>query len=132
MTEIIVKPLKNAGDISFGMSRSKVREVLGEYREFKKSKFSSNTTDDFNICHLYYNQNNECEAIEFFENVIIKIENEIVFPNEFDKICDILKRLDRNLEIEEESCTSVKYSIGVYAPRGKVEAILFGCEGYYN
>lgn len=132
MREVIVTPLKNVGAISFGMSRSRVREILGEYIEFKKSKFSSNTTDDFNFCHVYYNKDNECEAVEFFENAIIKIENEIVFPNKFDKICDILKKMYRDLDIEEESCTSIKYSIGVYAPTGKVEAILFGCEGYYN
>lgn len=132
MKEIVVIPLKSVGDISFGMSRSKVREVLGEYREFKKSKFSSNTTDDFKSCHVYYNKNNECEAVEFFQDVIIKVENEIVFPNEFEKICDILKRLDSDIEIEEDGCTSIKYSIGAYASIGKVEGILFGCEGYYK
>lgn len=132
MKEITVVPLKSVGNISFGMERSKVREILGDYKEFKKSKLSINTTDDFNICHVYYDKNNQCEAVEFFQGIAIKIENEIVFPARFNEICSKLKTLDCNLEIEKDTCTSIKYSIGVYASTDKVESILFGCKGYYN
>lgn len=132
MKEIIIEPLIKVGNITFGMPRSQVRELLGEYKEFKKSKLSSNTTDAFKECHVYYDSNNECEAIEFFGDVILKIGEDLIFPNEFDIICKLLKKRDTNIEIEMDSCTSIKDSIGVYAPGGKVQAILFGREGYYQ
>lgn len=131
MKEIVVTPLKAVGDIEFGMSRNEVRGILGKYREFKKSKFSSNTTDDFGYCHVYYDKENKCEAVEIFDDVTVKIGQQVVFPLAFSKTCEILKVRDGNVEIEEGSCTSLKESIGVYAPQGYGETILFGCEGYY-
>lgn len=132
MKEIIVEPLKKVGDICFGMSRSQVREIMGEYKEFKKSRFSKNTVDDFNECHIYYDSNNLCQAIELYGEYRIKIKENSILPNNFTDICRVLEALDKNLEIEYDTCTSIKYSIGVYAPGGKVESILFGKDGYYK
>ena len=132
MREIIVEPLKKVGDIYFGMSRSQVREIMGEYKEFKKSRFSKNTADDFNECHIYYDSNNLCQAIELYGEYTIKIKEDLIIPNNFTDICRVLKTLDKNVEIENDTCTSIKYSIGIYAPDGKVESILFGIDGYYN
>lgn len=131
MNEIVVEPLKRVGDIYFGMSRLEVRNILGEYKEFKKSKFSKNTTDEFNNCHVYYSLDNNCEAVELFDNNIIKMEDTIL-PTEFNEICKFLENMDKGLEVEVDGCTSIKYSIGVYSPNKKVEAILFGNDGYYK
>ena len=60
------------------------------------------------------------------------IGNEIIFPSDFNKVCEILKKIDNKLEMDGESCTSIKYSIGVYSPVEEVESILFCCEGYYK
>lgn len=132
MNTITVELLRKVGDIYFGMSRLQVRDIMGEYKEFKKSKFSKNTTDNFDICHVYYDLNNKCEAIELFGEVNIKIGEEIILPNKFDKVCSILSKIDKEIEIEVDGCTSINYSIGVYSPNGKVESILFAKEGYYS
>lgn len=131
MKEIVVRPLKAVGDIEFGMSRNEVRGILGKYREFKKSKWATCTTDDFGYCHVYYDKENKCEAVEIFGDVRVKIAQQVIFPLDFSKTCELLKARDETLEIEEDSCTSLKESIGVYAPQGKSEAILFGCARYY-
>ena len=45
--KINATPLQEVNGVKFGMPRNEVRAILGEAREFKKSKFSKNTTDDF-------------------------------------------------------------------------------------
>jgi hypothetical protein len=131
MSEFVIVPLKKVGDIEFGMDRSKVREILGEYKEFRKNKFSRNTTDDFKICHVYYDINNKCEAVEIFEKVTLKINNTIIYPAAYKEVCNFLKELDEDAELEEDSCTSFKKAISIYAPGGEVESILIEAEGYF-
>lgn len=132
MNEIIVKPLERVGSVYFGMNREEVRNILGDYKEFKKSKFSKNTADDFETCHVFYDLDNNCEAIELFSNINIKIDEDTILPTKFNEIFKLLEKIDEKLEIEEDRCTSIKYSIGVYAPNKKVESVLFGKEGYYK
>lgn len=128
MNTIIAKPLIGVDKIEFGMKRSEVRSILGEAKEFKKSKFSKTITDDFGFCHVFYNLNDECEAIEIFEETEVQIENVVVFPNGMDKLKSMLS------DLEDDNCgfISKSKSIGVYAPDGKMESILFGCAGYYE
>jgi len=128
MNTIIAKPLICVDKIKFGMKRSEVRSILGEATEFKKSKFSKTITDDFGFCHVFYNLNDECEAIEIFEETEVQIENVVVFPNGMDKLKSMLS------DLEDDNCgfISKSKSIGVYAPDGKMESILFGCAGYYE
>lgn len=121
-------PLSEVSGVKFGMKRCDVRKIFGEATEFKKSKFSKTTTDDFGFCHVFYNLNNECEAIEIFDEIEVQINDTSVFPNDMDKLKSMLP------DIEEDSCgfISKSKSIGVYAPYGKMESILFGCKGYYD
>lgn len=121
-------PLVEVNGIKFGMKRCDVRKVFGKATEFKKSKFSKTTTDDFGFCHVFYNQNDECEAIEIFDENEVQIDNIKVFPDNADKLKSILS------DIEDDDCgfISKSKSIGVYAPDGKMESILFGCTGYYD
>ena len=58
--KINVVPLQEVNGVKFGMHRNEVRAILGEAREFKKSKFSKNTTDDFGYCHVFYDTDNQC------------------------------------------------------------------------
>ena len=43
-----------------------------------KSKFSKNTADDFETCHVFYDLDNNCEAIELFSNINIKIDEDTI------------------------------------------------------
>ena len=62
--------------IPFGSERAAVREALGgKYKEFKKSKFSKNTTDDFGTCHVFYSSDDRFDAIEIFSEAAISVDS---------------------------------------------------------
>lgn len=122
-------PLEEINGVKFGMPRSKVREVLGgTYREFKKGKFSTTTTDDFGICHVFYNRDDKCEAVEVFEECEVSVGGKVIFPLAIPSV----EKLIPDLEEDTGSYISKKLSVGIYAPDGKPESILFGEAGYYE
>lgn len=126
--KIIAKPLIEVAGIKFGDTREMVRKVLGEAKEFKKSKFSKNTTDDFGFCHVFYNSDNTCEAIELFEDAIVYIGEQIIFPTSLEQA----KKIIGDFLKDGDGYTNVEKSIGIYAPNEKMESILFGADGYYK
>ena len=128
MDRINVIPLKSVGEVKFGMKRTDVRSFWGEANEFKKSKFSKTTTDDFGFCHVYYNSSDECEAVEFFEGIEIYISGKKIFPGEIVEVMSVLPGLVK----DEDDYTDTKSSVGIYAPSGRLESILFGETGYYE
>lgn len=128
MSKVFAQPLKEVNGIKFGMKREDVRKIIGEAKEFKKSKLSKNTTDDFGYCHVFYNDDDECEAIEIFNNTEVLINETVVFPINISEIKTIIK----DLVEEEGSFISKSQSIGIYAPNGNMESILFGNIGYYE
>lgn len=128
MSKVFAQPLKEVNGIKFGMKREEVRKIIGEAKEFKKSKFSKNTTDDFGYCHVFYNDDDECEAIEIFNNTEVLIDETVVFPINISEIKTIIK----DLVEDEGSFISKSQSIGIYAPNGNMESILFGNIGYYE
>jgi hypothetical protein len=127
MTEWNVNPKDNVNGLKFGMDRELVRERLGApVKEFKKSKYSKNTTDDYGGFHVFYDAENNFEAVEIFEGTV-SVEGTVLFPGTLQNILDY----DESFEREDDGCTSVKLEIGVYAPDNCTESILIGCEGYY-
>ena len=128
MKQYTVYPLSGFDDVKFGMTRTEVRDILGSpERELKKSKLSKVTTDDYNLFHIFYDNNDRFEAVEFFDKVEIIIDGRIIFP----KSMENLMKLPYNFVPEEAGAISVEYSIGIYAPDKMVESILFGVKGYY-
>lgn len=121
-------PLKEVAGVEFGMKRIEVRKILGKANEFKKSKFSKTFSDDFGFCHVFYNTNDECEAIEVFKEVQVIINDKVVFPTTLDEAKKILGELIE----EDESYISKKKSVGIYIPDGNMESILFGISEYYE
>ena len=129
MVKWIATPLVVINWVKFGMPRSEVRTVLGgKYKEFKKSKFSKNTTDDFGICHVLYNKDDKCEAVEVFRECEVSVNGKLVFPLDISSV----KKQVNDLEEDTGSYISKKLSIGIYAPGGTPESILFGEVGYYE
>jgi len=59
-------PYKKVGNIAFDEKRSLVRTDYPNFREFKKTPISKNTTDGYPGFHVFYDANNEVEAVEFF------------------------------------------------------------------
>ena len=129
MDNWIAIPMKKVNDIEFGMERSEVRKRFAvPVREFKKSKYSKRTTDDFGSCHVYYDGNDKCEAVEIFDEVAVYVDDKKIFPVTVEEV----KKIIPDLVEEEDSYISEKLSIGIYAPDDKMESILIGCEGYYG
>ena len=129
MDNWIAIPMKKVNDIEFGMERSEVRKKFAvPVREFKKSKYSKRTTDDFGSCHVYYDWNDKCEAVEIFDEVAVYVDDKKIFPVTVEEV----KKIIPDLVEEEDSYISEKLSIGIYAPDDKMESILIGCEGYYG
>lgn len=127
MIRIEVIPMKEANGIKFGMDRQTVRSILGEATEFFKGD-SEITTDDFGYCHVYYDCDNKCEAIEFFDEAQVYINGVLAFPIEKDvfltKFADFIQ--------DEEGFINYNCSIGIYAPYDSMESILIGKKGYYD
>ena len=77
MTSFTFNPFVGTDHILFDEERESVRKI-GDYSEFKKNKFSKNTTDDFGGFHVYYNEVNRVEAIEFFPDTsLIYMEKDL-------------------------------------------------------
>lgn len=129
MCEWVAEPLVGINDIKFGMSRDDVRKAFnGKFTEFKKSKFSKNTTDDFGVCHVFYSKDDKCEAVEVFNECHVTIHGKVVFPADI----EFVKTVITNLKFDGNSYISKDMSIGIYAPDGQAESILFGAPGYYE
>jgi hypothetical protein len=123
-----VTPNEAVGKVFFGADREEVRCVLNGFKgEFKKSKFSKNTTDDFGYCHVFYNRNNQCNAVEFFEKCEL-----IYMGKDLFKISALeLKKLFPDIKEEYGSYISVLASVGVVFNGDTVESVLIGCKDYY-
>lgn len=50
---IDVVPTVSVNEVEFGMDRKQVRLLLGKAKEFRKSQYAENTTDDFGFCHVF-------------------------------------------------------------------------------
>ncbi|OON99802.1 MAG: hypothetical protein ATN35_10780 [Epulopiscium sp. Nele67-Bin004] len=126
-----VIPKKSVDEIEFGTTRSKVREMINlPYKEFYKTKLSRNTTDDFGVCHVYYDCNDNLEAIEVFG-----VDITIGGINVFDLTRETMQQLtDDFVGDDSEYYESLSLSIGIYIPADKVhpESVLFGLEDYYK
>lgn len=132
MIRIDVIPLVEANGVKFGMKRSEVRDILGESKEFKKSPLSTTLADDFGYCHVFYDDNDECEAIEIFDEVEVYIDDKLIFPMKKREALKLLKKFFKDLKKDADGLISYKYSIGIYAPEKEMESILIGRENYYE
>lgn len=118
--------------IPFGSERAAVREALGgKYKEFKKSKFSKNTTDDFGTCHVFYSSDDRFDAIEIFSEAAISVDSNSI-PLACPALIAWVKDIDPEAAEDSDGIISKKLSIGVYAPNQEFESILFGKQGYYR
>ena len=128
MDKIVAHFLKDVNGVSFGTKRKAVRVVFGTAKEYKKNKFSETITDDFGFCHVFYNAEDECEAIEVFGDIKVEVDGAVIFPTDV----ETAKKQLSDLVEEDGSLISKKFSVGIYAPSGKMESILFGAPGYYD
>ena len=124
--------LQRVGNVFFGMARDNARNLLGEFSEFKRNKYSKNTTDNFGFCQIAYNTQNEVEAIGFFRynsDVKLFLDNISLFDIEYKELVAYIGELDNELQIDSDGFSSNK-GIRAYAPEGKTESILLTAKDY--
>lgn len=130
---IVAIPTESVGSVRFGMARETVRSTVGSaFAEFKKTRFSKNTTDDFGFMHVFYDEKNTCEAVELFSDCVVIVDGVCLMPGDKGDIDDWLKAKDVSSEISPDASVSKLLSLGVAASEGKVESILLGRLGYYG
>lgn len=123
-----VVPMVSVNEIKFGMKRNEVRQLLGSATEFFKFEDDEVTTDDFGFCHVFYDKNDRCEAVEIFNESEVYIDGNLVFPTDFNTALEIV----HDFEQDDDGLISYSSSIGIYAPNDEMESILFGNKGYYD
>jgi len=126
-------PYNKAGNITFQLTRDAVRKLLGEFKEFKKSKSSKNTTDDFKFCHVFYDKDNKVEAVEFFEGNELVYEGKKLFSMSYNELLQFVK--EKRFDYKEDGPGVIIEDIGIaaYAPnRCRIESILVYRRGYYD
>jgi hypothetical protein len=132
MRKYKVEPLISFENIPFGTERLSVRKSIFETLGLKHSEFlkgnGDNSTDAYDNFHIFYDEFNRFEAVEFFGDSTVFIDENLVFPNHIDAICQIFPELIEDMG----SWISIKNSVGIYAPQNVIESIMFGKDGYYG
>lgn len=129
MSKFVINSLVSVGKINFGDSRDNVRKEFGDYKEFKKSRFSKNTTDGFNGFHVYYTQDNKVQAVEFFKEADLEFNGKKLFTMDYSEF----DFKDESIIKDNSSITYKTLGFSVYSPsNSEVESILVFAKGYYD
>ncbi len=127
-----VELTKKVNGIAFGTDRKDVRKAFdSKYTEMKKNIFSKNTMDAYKDFHVYFDRNDQFEAIEIFNNSELLIEEKIVFPGKLSVLRKVLPELCPD---EYGGYIDKKNSVGVTTSTDnpeRLESILLGCKDYY-
>ena len=123
-----VIPHVSVDSVRFGMTRNEVRALWGKASEFKKTPEAETTTDDFGFCHVYYDENDCCEAIEIFDDADVWIDGGKVFPLAADEMLEAFPQFEE----DEDGPICADKAMAVYAPDGKAESILLARRGYFD
>lgn len=126
--KFVITPLVKVGNIGFNETRDIVRNRLGEYTEFRKTKFSKNTTDNFGSFHVYYSPENTVDAVEFFYGSIVLFKNKDLFNLNTEELVSLFG--ENNLEKEENSLVFSSYGVEIVIEENRASSILVHKEGY--
>lgn len=126
-------PYIGAGDIKLDSQRNDVRKLLGTFKEFKKTNFSKNTTDDFSFCHIFYDEQNKVEAIEFFSSTELIFKGKNLFSFSYAELKSHLVNNSIDFQEDDSGLRSDTIGLSVYSPdKQQIETILVYRKGYYS
>lgn len=131
--ELNVIPYKSVGNLIFGMSRTEVRNIMGEQKEIPKNPFSDNSADKFyeNSINCYYDKYDKLSGVVITNNFTVFLNGEIILPISEEKFNKMFK--DAVLNYDGESMTWVK-SLGItsYNYEGEVSSLTIGTNDFYG
>ena len=130
-SKISISPYSGIQQIKLGSDRESIRKALGDYKEFKKTKASANSTDDFKWVHVYYNKSNKCVAFEiFFEKssketkLEVKLDGIDLVSTNFDDVVKHIQEKDSECKVTKSEITSTKFGVII----GKDSVVVFAKE----
>ena len=122
---------QKVNDYKFGEKRIAVRKKIGEdFKEYKKTIYDSNTTDAYKGYHVFYDDNDNFEAIEIY-NGEVYCNGVKIFPGTLDNA----KKIITDLKEDDFGIISENYSVGISTcpdNDNEIDAILFGKINYYK
>jgi hypothetical protein len=129
----IVSPLVGAGPLTFGITRSQARALLGDnFTVFRKGSTSTSETDAFDDLgvHLYYDDNQRLECIEIWGECSVFLSG-ISLLNV--PVKDVLANLDAaQLPYHYDDGYFIdNCGCALYAPSDIVKAVTVCRRGYY-
>ena len=124
-----ITPFTSVGNIYFGANRDDVRNILGQFTEFRKTRFSKNTTDDFGGLHVYYSEEDTVDAIEFFpqDTMVLYKERDLFDLSEEDLI---MLFSDPSFKEEPGHLTFANYGVEIGMEDDVITSILVHKKGY--
>lgn len=133
MDKIEIETYNKVGNIKFGSDREIVRQENGNFTEFRKSRFSKNSTDDFSSFHVFYTENNKVEAVEFFKESNLYFHGIQLFSQSYANLKAKLNGLDSNIIEDTSSIIYKTLGFSIYSPdQEEIESILVFEKGYYD
>jgi len=133
MSKFEIIPYNKVGNITFQLTRDAVRKILGEFKEFKKSKSSKKTADDFKFCHVFYDKDDKVEAVEFFEENELVYEEKNLFSMSYNELMQLVK--EKRFDYKEDGPGVIIEDLGIAActpGKRRIESILVYRKGYYE
>ena len=121
-------PYIKVGNIAFEEKRSLVRVDYPNFREFKKTPISKNTADAYTGFHVFYDTNNEVEAVEFFNGESLTLDGINLFNLSKD---DLVNKFPDCVE-EDGSINCVKEGFVVSFAHNAIDGILVYRKGYWK
>jgi hypothetical protein len=139
--DFLIVPLEGAGGIKFGMSPESARsQFSGHPRTFKRTSQDEVPCDYFENegVFLYYDRNNELEAIEFVSPARPYLEGFSPLGKDFEVAKRELASVASQLQEEVDGAVAVDIGVSIYSPLAKedptspVESALVFRNGYYE
>ncbi|MEM7262793.1 MAG: hypothetical protein AAF488_12440 [Planctomycetota bacterium] len=119
------------------MTRKEVAEAVGTTPR-RISKGKGMPVDAFEGFHVFYSEQDRCEAVEFFFPSQIRVQTEAILGRPFDQVAPELHAIDPELELDEDGAESTALGIGIYAPgreeepASTIEGVIVFRQGYYD
>ena len=132
-TTFVVIPYQSVGDLSFGMERDEVRELMGEFHVIPQGTYDTNSADSFydNAIDCYYNKNNRFFGIVIMNKYSVVLDDKTIMPSSEKDFAAMFA--DAILEYDGENMTWVP-SIGVtaYNYDEEVSSLTIGSKEFYG
>lgn len=130
MKQMTFIPYKSIGSVRFGSKREIVRKDNPKYFEFRKNKFSRNTTDNYGLYHVFYTKENCVEAVEVFKGIDIVLDGVTISSLSPDELVRHLS--DPKMVKESDSINFPSNGLSLSINDGTIESYLFYARGYWD